>query len=100
MLVDGSFLTMGHSRQQTKTESFEGEIIYQGKSHPIEVTGFLWGALVQDRFPGSYNVTIRGVASFYVQYTPAGWKPYERDAHKTKQEWIDLAGEFIQGWYQ
>ena len=90
---------MGHSRQQTNTESFIGEVLYQCKSHLIEVTGFLWGALVRDRFPESNNVTIR-VASFYMQYTPEGRKPYDRDAHKTKQEWVEVAGEFIQAWYQ
>lgn len=91
---------MGQSRQQTKTESFYGDVFYDGKSHPIEVTGFLWGSLVQDRFPESFNVTIRGVANFYVQHTPDGWKPYARDAYKTKQEWVEIAGEFIQAWYQ
>lgn len=88
------------SRQQTNTESFIGEVLYQCKSHLIEVTGFLWGALVQDRFPESYNVTIHGVASFYVQYTPEDWKPYDRGAHKTKKEWVEVEGEFIQAWYQ
>ncbi len=95
-----SILTMGQSRQLTKTESFICEVFYQGKSHPIEVTGFLWGSLVQDRFPESFHVTIRGVASFYVQQTSDGWKPYVRDAHKTKNEWVEIAGDFITVWYQ
>lgn len=29
-----------------------------------------------------------------------GWKPYDRDAYKTKQEWVEVAGEFIVAWYQ
>lgn len=86
---------MARSRQQTQTETFWGEVFYQGKLHTIQVTGFLWGTLIQDRFPESFNVTIRGVAGFYVQCTPEGWKPYNRDVHKTKQEWVDIAGEFI-----
>ena len=91
---------MTWTRTRSKTESFHGQVWFNGKQHIIQVIGFLWADLIDDKFPSMFDVWIDRVGHFHVSSTAEGWMPYERERMKVKQEWVDLAGDFIQAWYQ